>query len=425
MKNLIRELKYWWNCKTSGLQTLTEDLRDLHFSDLFGVKDFKSNWEWKKTAPVFQKNQRGHSDCSFQAWANAFSVYFGQDVSAHWLRLVAYWNGWCNAKGEAELRGGAKVGQKIGVLFESEFPSDETLSNDVLNKLDYHSYLKPEMKDRKIGSFYRLDNVNDVLRAIDKGYGVVIGRKWLTSMNTGGGFKAPWIIRRIGRSVGAHGLFVRGADLRKDVKGTTIELNSYGSKWGDKGYLYCPLEDLQQDIDRYGAYCITPVPYNPKDILIKEKKSLLAKLIRKMREENTLVKLAKEKLNTDFTDDRTLPDDVSCVFATSTVCHEFDGRIPIFYGTFLWDRYLVSSPLFQRVKEPVEKIKPGDIVVSPTGLGDDPKSIGHTGIYLNATQIMSNSSYSGKWLINFTRLTWRARYWKLLGMPVRIYRYIG
>lgn len=141
-----------------------------------------------------------------------------------------------------------------------------------------------------------------------------------------------------------------------------------------------------------------------------------------------LHELAESKLGTDFTPDWIVSDEVSCAYAVSLILKEYfvDKAVvfPVIVNTGLLDEYLATNPLFERVVEPVTDIKAGDIVISPTGSNSRPDIMphGHVGIYADSTTIMSNSSDDGLWKKNFTRDSWRNRYYYKGGFPVKIYR---
>ncbi len=121
----------------------------------------------------------------------------------------------------------------------------------------------------------------------------------------------------------------------------------------------------------------------------------------------------------DFTDDRKVDDEVSCAFAVSTILHEQDESVPIVTGTSTLSDFLEKSPLFKKVLEPEE----GVVVISPTGEGHNPDMPhGHTGIYIDGDKIMSNSSATGLWIQNYTRSSWRTRYYWEGRYPVRLYK---
>ena len=137
-----------------------------------------------------------------------------------------------------------------------------------------------------------------------------------------------------------------------------------------------------------------------------------------------LATLAERKLGTDFTDDSKVDDEVSCVYALTTVLNQFDRRIPVMVSTVQLDNWLDNSPLFRKVPQPIGIMERGFICVTPT----KGASVGHCGLYLDDFRIVSNSSFSkptGLWLQNYTRETWRRDITLARGLNTRIYEYIG
>ena len=278
----MKDLLMWFKAKSSGLVKLSKDVRDLSFSDLLGQeKDFTPTWTKKTLAPISEKDQFGRKNCSFQMASKIYGIYFGENISARYLTAKAWQLGLCTKGGEADMRAWCKIGYNHGVVPEADCPSDERLAWEDYVNVDF-AKLDVLASQYKIGSYYRVMTVNDLLRAIDKGYAVGIGRDWLVSMNQSGGFKVPWVIRRLGSYVGGHATTCVGIDLAYNGERVTIESNSYSNLWGDKGQFYCPLRDLQKDLDLYGAYAITPIPYSPKEIkisLIKKAIEIINKII--------------------------------------------------------------------------------------------------------------------------------------------------
>jgi len=70
----------------------------------------------------------------------------------------------------------------------------------------------------------------------------------------------------------------------------------------------------------------------------------------------------------------------------------------------------------------VYKPRAGDIILSPTGMGNGYIPNGHTGIMVNHKFVMSNSSKDGKWRPNYTIKGWRDRYERDGGFPVLFFR---
>lgn len=255
----------------SGLRKLKQD-NDFKFEDLFG---WFGGYQPKQTANYltgyYIRDQKNRSNCSFQAWANTLSVVLGFKVSARWLTSKAYQQRLCGVNGWADLRAGGKVAQKWGCVSEDDCPSDESISWLSYISIDF-SKLDKIAEQNKIQSYWSINSVDAYLKAIDEGYPVVIGRNWLSSMNQGGGFKVPWIIRRIGYFISGHGTMGGGYNTYYQGERVSREANSYSELWGDKGHFYCPLSDLANDISRFGAFAPLPFQYSKvtaKDIIEK------------------------------------------------------------------------------------------------------------------------------------------------------------
>ena len=90
---------------------------------------------------------------------------------------------------------------------------------------------------------------------------------------------------------------------------------------------------------------------------------------------------------------------------------------PIILGTATLFQYLIKSPEFQQVMVP----ESGDIIISPTGMGNGSMQ-GHVGIVGKNGTIMSNSSATGKFMSNYTIDTWTKRYHDKGGIPVYYFR---
>lgn len=406
MKDYIRQLKYWWNCKSSGLDELADDLRDLHIRDLF-AETTTANDVNRRLFPTFIKDQKWQENCSFQAWSNNLAIYFGEEVSARWLTAKAYVEGLCSEGGRANLRSGAKVAQKWGVVFEKDCPSHEELPFSAYVNVDFET-LDPIAEKNKIASYWRVDTAEEYLECINRGYAVTLGRTWLTSMNTSQ-LSSPWIINRTGISIGGHSTV--GIGHSGD---NTTELNSYGEVYGDKGLFHCPLKDLQNDIDQYGAFAVIPVHYSPKDIKVKTIQQTIKSLTDKLNmlsASNVLYGTAKGLLGENLAP-KWQP--LGCATSVSfVISRTFNEDIDYPHTDDLL-AYLKKSPKWQQVNEP-EK---GCVIISPTGeipsysplKGD--KAHGHCGIMGQfkaddgSVYIMSNNGEEKCWDTKFTFKKW-------------------
>lgn len=113
-------------------------------------------------------------------------------------------------------------------------------------------------------------------------------------------------------------------------------------------------------------------------------------------------------------------DDVGCADSVSQVVKfAFPEAIKGSISTAELFTQLHNSKRFARVSD----IRAGDIIISPTGMGTNPKMPhGHVGIVGEDEVIMSNNSNNGLWTANYTVTTWADRYRKIGGYPLYFFR---
>lgn len=409
-----KQILYWLTGEVDGLLRKVPHPKDLHFRELL-LGEYKRKSDTALLKPLFPENQYGLSVCSFEAWANALSVYFGEPVSVRWLTAMTWWRGECNRGGTAQLKAGGDTARKYGVVFEKDLPSDETMSWDEFVSIDIEKY-KKIAEANKIGSYYWIDTIGEYYMAIDQGYAIVLGRYWT------GKFDENWTLLPDRKSNMAHATL--GAGYLKDK---TTELNSWGTSWGKSGFFACPIEQLQRDIDEFGAIAITPIKYTPKAVKVKsllEQMSFLKDKIKNMlNASNILYGTAKGLLGTNLRPDL---QPLACAGSVSAVIHKaFDEDINIIGTGEMYD-YLCKSPKFEKIEEP-EK---GCIIISPTAQipQDSPLEHGHVGIYgqYNAPDgtpyIMSNNSETHVWDTQFTHRKWLDYYHIYGKIPVYYFR---
>jgi len=242
----------------------------------------------------------------------------------------------------------------------------------------------------------------------------------------------------------------------KNGKEYLIVPNSYGEGFGDEGYNYISREVVNHYVDMYGAYILVDMEREDaewyinnkikkddnwlvqffkiamtkklidllKSFFIIKQEELKVELKKKSMNEK-LYELAKSKIGIDVSPRDIAPDDLACAESVSTLLNIVDPTIPVMTGTYvLWD-FIKDDIRFERIYEPVA----GCVVISPTGLGNGVLKNGHTGIYISDTEICSNSSYPDKngviglWTQNYTRESWRARYYYKGGYPVYLFKF--
>lgn len=131
--------------------------------------------------------------------------------------------------------------------------------------------------------------------------------------------------------------------------------------------------------------------------------------------------IAKDHLGVDSSPADLVDDIVGCAESVTNILKKAVGT-PIMVGTWTLEQYLLASPNWYEVIEP----QAGDVLISATGTSSRGKKApyrGHTGIIGEKGMIMSNDSYKGVWLANYTLETWRMRYVDNAGYKMRFFRY--
>ena len=130
-----------------------------------------------------------------------------------------------------------------------------------------------------------------------------------------------------------------------------------------------------------------------------------------------------------------IPDALSCAISVNNIVQQATGK-PIGGGASTYNMYralkLYSTflPGWRFYKVRIERAKPGDIIISPTGYGNGKLSNGHVGIIGMAGEIMSNTSFTtrkwkaGTWQYNHNISNWTSHYGMFGGFPVEVFRVV-
>lgn len=127
-------------------------------------------------------------------------------------------------------------------------------------------------------------------------------------------------------------------------------------------------------------------------------------------------------LGKDASPDDVASDEYGCA---ETICNIIDGcfgDFPIEGGTIISTTVLYKKLKAHPKFEMVENYQQGDIIISPTGFGNGRLKNGHVGIVASVGAIMSNDSFSGLFMLNYTIDTWVARYRNIGGFPLYFFR---
>jgi len=258
LEKLIYQLLRLIGKHPSGLKPLSEDERDFKLGSIF---DFFGSYTpllpEKEIKTISVKDQKNKSNCSFQAATVQKEIDEQVELSARYLTAKAYQQKLCGSGGWADMRAGQIVLNKWGCCKEKDCPSNSNLSWGSYVNIDF-AKLDKLAEENKSQTFWKISNIDELLKAIDEGHAVTIGIDWYSGFNQGGGFRAPWIISKaIGYYVSGHAMCAIG--YKSNL--TTIQ-NSYSDNWGDKGKLYIVKTFLNNYIRKYGAYANLDIEYD-------------------------------------------------------------------------------------------------------------------------------------------------------------------
>jgi len=158
-------------------------------------------------------------------------------------------DGFSSLKGNEEILKNFGVGEE-GLITRSykdwkQYSDTSLLTQKVIQNAYSH----------RSDSYWEVERLAEVYKALDGGRRVKIGIDWYTGYNMNNGFKKPWIIEKeVGMRVGGHALYLLG--YIKDYHGRKVFIvkNSFGKHWGDNGNFYITEDMLIKNISKYGAF---------------------------------------------------------------------------------------------------------------------------------------------------------------------------
>lgn len=140
----------------------------------------------------------------------------------------------------ASLRVGIKTLKNDGACFEKLWPY-------LITKYDRKPPLKcyAEAKTHRIVSYHRISSHNERLACLAEGYPFVFGFTVYESFETPGVARTGVanMPKKGERALGGHAVMAVGYDLSA---GRFLVRNSWGAKWGKKGYFTLPFEYLDK-----------------------------------------------------------------------------------------------------------------------------------------------------------------------------------
>lgn len=256
---MFKKLKQWiLRTPKLGLLPQPEDDRDMGYSllSLFGSYE-PQHTEKILDLPYPAKFQK-YNTCGWVSSTAGKELDEQVELDERAFVMLGKESGYISGDGYSYLRNNERV------LNEKGIPKEGLITASYYNWSTYsdpsklNQAIREDAEKHKTKSYSRIYNVNEIYKAIDDGRPVKIGVKWRTSFNMGGGFKYPWILNfNLGTYVGGHATLIRGYNqkyLNIDNNKCFRGRNSYGAGYGDNGDFWIKEEDLQKQIDFYGAY---------------------------------------------------------------------------------------------------------------------------------------------------------------------------
>lgn len=221
-----------------GLLPHKEDERDFQFGWLFGQQPYQPKHDvWEvKTCSI--KNQYPFNTCVWNSATSQKEVQEGVPLSVKHLVATAKSKGLLWGNGFAYLRSAQQLLTETGPCEESMCP-DEKTSWDTYSADSSLTYTNGvNGTSHKSDKYFLVQTKDETLKALDDGYAIQTGLMWMTGYNNP---PADAILKvGTGASVGGHAVLIVGYDI---TRGLLKFQNSFGDKWGDKGFFYIRFDE--------------------------------------------------------------------------------------------------------------------------------------------------------------------------------------
>ena len=202
-------------------------------------------------------NQAPHNTCVFYSRAQGASHQNGIHLSARWLAIVAYRNGWLSKDGFSTLDVANKIGYKIGYVPEYECSSDTSkyrgFKNFVTISDEEYLRLTKIAEQFRTPEYRRIRTESLAYKALEQSHTLYVGFKWTSDNNRPAHFS--YVLPFTGYVLGGHACELSGN--KGDLK---MNPQTYGEGFGDKGIVW------SKKFSDYGIYIEDMLPSESRNI---------------------------------------------------------------------------------------------------------------------------------------------------------------
>jgi len=262
-----------------GLLPLRKDGTEFELGALWGFGDYTPKKQSSGLNALSVKYQ-AYNTCQFNSAVGAKEIDEGVKLSTRFLVCMGRKLGLISGDGFSNIKTGDLILQKYGVCEYQFLPDTNELSWEEYSSF---SVISPSMianaLKHKIQSYWFVRNYNQAVKALDKGHPVRFGVGWRTSMNMSGGFSVPWLLNfLLGYLVDGHAIYAFDWNLNYQGKKVLKCVNSYGTVYGDGGFMYITEDDFNREVAEYGATANLDIPRSQAEWLITNSGKIVKEL---------------------------------------------------------------------------------------------------------------------------------------------------
>jgi hypothetical protein len=234
----------------TGLLAHPEDARDHNAEELGVFMKERKRDEWSIFDGLIL-NQQPDNTCVFFSRAQGASHQQGIHLSARWLVVVAYRNGWLSKDGFSTLEVGNKIPYNIGYVPEYECPSDRSRFSSFKHFVSMENAefirLSKIAEKFRTSEYRKIHTDSTAYEALDNGHTLFVGYKWYSNNNYPARFN--YVLPFTGSLQGGHACELSGYKMNLKENPQT-----FGKQYGKNGMVYT------RDFSHYGIYIEDMLP---------------------------------------------------------------------------------------------------------------------------------------------------------------------